>query len=487
MINYKCRIQDIGKNLMSFLIEQGHREIDTPCGGRGKCGKCLVKAEGALSEPTEKEKELLGELIHRGYRISCLTYIERDFSYEIPDPQNPEVVTYFAEDKLKVELTPGKRFMAVDIGTTTVAIYCIDGATGKIFDTGSFTNAQDIYGADVISRLVYAERGGASELQNALIRDIFEEAVMSFGDGEDLPDYCVVCGNTAIEHFLTGEDASGIAKLPFKPSSLFGKEYKMPFAKKTYVAPCVAAYVGGDITCGAVACDIDRAEELTLYIDIGTNGEIVLADKDRALCCAAAAGPAFEGANIECGCTARTGAIEKVWYDDGLKYKTIGNAPAVGICGSGLIDAAAALLSGGELDETGRLEEEKYRFYRDIYISQKDIRNLQSAKAAIAAGIKTLLHELKKPVSAVKKVIIAGGFGMHIDPESACDIGLIPSELRGKIEFLGNCAGLGAVNCSLSENERKRTEAFAKKLEYIELSGHKKFNELYIEEMFFEG
>ncbi len=487
MIDYKCRAQDIGKDLMSFLIEQGHREIDTPCGGRGKCGKCLVKAEGALSEPTEKEKELLGELIHRGYRIACLTYIERDFSYELPDPFDLEVVTYFAEDKLKVDLTPGKRFMAVDIGTTTVALYCIDGATGKIFDTCSFDNAQDIYGADVISRLVYAENGGAKELQKALIRDIFEEAVMNFGDAESLPDYCVICGNTAIEHFLTGEDASGIAKLPFKPASLFGCEYKMPFAKKTYIAPCVAAYVGGDITCGAVAVGMDEVNDLTLYIDIGTNGEIVLADGERALCCAAAAGPAFEGANIECGCTARTGAIEKVWYDGGLKYKTIGNAPAVGICGSGLIDAVAALLSGGELDETGRLEEEKYRFFRDIYISQKDIRNLQSAKAAIAAGIKTLLHEFKKTVTAVKKVIIAGGFGMHIDPESACDIGLIPSELRGRIEFSGNCAGLGAVNCAMSANERERTEAFAKKLEYIELSGHKKFNELYIEEMFFEG
>ena len=143
-------------------------------------------------------------------------------------------------------------------------------------------------------------------------------------------------------------------------------------------------------------------------------------------------------------------------------------------------------MSGGELDETGRLEEEKYKLYRDIYISQKDIRALQSAKAAIAAGIKTLLHEFKKPITAVKQVIIAGGFGMHIDPDSACKIGLIPSELEGRIEFLGNCAGLGAVNCAMSSKQRERTEEFARRLEYTELSGHKKFNELYIEEMFFE-
>ena len=138
-----------------------------------------------------------------------------------------------------------------------------------------------------------------------------------------------------------------------------------------------------------------------------------------------------------------------------------------------------------DMDETGKLEQDRYSFTDSIYISQKDIRALQTAKAAIAAGIKTLLYEMKKPVSAVKKVLIAGGFGMHIDPDSACDIGLIPDELRERIEFLGNCAGLGAINSALSREHRLRTEAFAKKLEYIELSGHKKFNELYIEEMLF--
>ena len=143
------------------------------------------------------------------------------------------------------------------------------------------------------------------------------------------------------------------------------------------------------------------------------------------------------------------------------------------------------MLEAQWLDESGRMEKDKY-YLGDVYISQKDIRALQLAKSAVAAGIKTLLHEMKKPVDAIKKVIVAGGFGMHIDPASACAIGLIPSELEDRIEFMGNCAGLGAVNCALSEKERRRTEAFAKKLEYIELSGHRKFNELYIEEMMFE-
>ncbi|MBR4881273.1 MAG: DUF4445 domain-containing protein, partial [Clostridia bacterium] len=409
----------------------------------------------------------------KGFRLACLARCEGDFSYELCDEKEADIETAFSGNVASADVN-GK-LLAIDIGTTTVALYIIEG--GKIQDKISFVNPQTVHGADVISRLVFAGEGGAAALKNELC-----EAIAPYAEGVD---YAVICGNTAIEHFVCGEDASGIAKLPFTPASLFGCEYEMPFGK-SYIAPCVAAYVGGDITCGAVASGIDRVNELTLYIDIGTNGEIVLADAERALCCAAAAGPAFEGANIECGCIAHTGAIEKVWYDGELKYKTIDNAPATGICGSGLIDCVSALLASGELDETGYLNEDRY-YLGEVYISQKDIRSLQTAKAAIAAGIKTLAAEMKKPVTAIKKVIIAGGFGMHIDPDSACDIGLIPAELRGRIEFMGNCAGLGAVNCALSETERKRTEAFAKKLEYIELSGHKKFNQLYVDEMFFEG
>ena len=472
MTNYKCRVQDIGKTVLEILIQEGIRPPESPCGGRGKCGKCLIKATGKISAPTQDEIRLIGN--NTEYRLACLARAEGDFGYELTEEVNGKVLTDFSEEKL-IHTDSSQRLLAMDLGTTTVAMYIID--KGEVTAKQSFINPQKLHGADVISRLAYANRGGAEELKTELWNAVSEYC-------KDI-DYAVICGNTAMEHFITGEDSSGIAALPFEPASLFGCEYPLPFAKKTYLAPCVAAYVGGDITCGAVACGMDNAEELTLYIDIGTNGEIVLADKDRSLCCSAAAGPAFEGANIECGCTARAGAVTRVWYDGALKYETIDNVSAVGICGSGLIDSAAALLDAGLLDESGRLEEDKY-YLGDVYISQKDIRALQLAKSAIAAGIKTLLHEMKKPVTAIKKVMIAGGFGMHIDADNACTIGLIPGELRGRIEFMGNCAGLGAINCALSEAERKRTEAFAKKLEYIELSGHKKFNELYIEEMFFE-
>ena len=204
------------------------------------------------------------------------------------------------------------------------------------------------------------------------------------------------------------------------------------------------------------------------------------------LCCAAAAGPAFEGGNIECGIAAMQGAIEKVYLDgDTLMYETIGNKEPTGICGSGIIDAAAMLLKAELLDETGRLEEDKYYFGNNIYISQKDIRNLQSAKAAIAAGIRTLCSEMKCDVDDIEKVIIAGGVGTHINTQSALDIGLIPYDFEGEIVSLGNLAGLGAVTLC-QKDEKKRLADICRSLEYIELSLHKKFNQYYIDEMFFE-
>lgn len=470
MVYYKIKPTQTGKSILEILGEEGIMLKDTPCGGRGKCGKCLIRAKGCLSPMTEQERLLLSD--RGGLRLACLTIAEGDFEYELPEAFDTNILTDF---EAELEIPKEADLLAVDIGTTTVALYRIK--EGRLTKK-SFLNPQREHGADVISRLEFANNGGAQKLKASIVNAISAEA--------DGAEYCVISANTVMEHFVTGMDASGIAALPFTPASLFGCHHELPFAQKSYIAPCVSAYVGGDITCGAIAAELDRVRELTLYIDIGTNGEIVLCDSNRAVCCAAAAGPAFEGANIECGSTASTGAISKVRYEDRLVFETVDMTEPSSICGSGLIDTAAALLDAELLDETGRLEEEKYFFNERVYISQKDIRALQLAKAAIAAGIKTLLYEIKRPVNDIKKVIIAGGFGMHIDPHSAARIGLIPAELEDRIEFSGNCAGLGAIKCGLDPGVRDRIEAFAKRLEYIELSGHKKFNELYIEEMMFE-
>lgn len=483
---YEPKEEEKGKSVFEVLSGIGAHLPDSPCAGIGKCKKCRILCSGGLTPPTEEECAALGDMLKQGFRLACRAKVTGGFYYRDIAKEASEIETDSSIPLSTVKNQLCGNIIAVDIGTTTVALYLVDANTGKILKKTSFVNPQAEHGADVISRLVFWDNGGQevlnSEINNALLNAATELCGAK-------ADYAFICANTVMQHFLCGEDASSISKLPFTPATLFGKEYSLPFCSNSYIAPCIAAYVGSDISCGAVAAGLDKAKELILYIDIGTNGEIVLAAPDRILCCAAAAGPAFEGAGIECGMPARTGAVSRVWYDkSGLCCQTVGNAEAVGICGSGLIDAAAALLEAQELDETGRLEEERY--YLDdaqkVYISQKDIRTLQSAKAAIAAGIRVLVHEMGCRVHDIKRVLIAGGFGSHIDPQNAAKIGLIPTGIGAEPEFLGNCAGIGAVNCALNEDNKARLENFAKRAEYIELSGHKKFNEIYIEEMMFE-
>lgn len=479
---YRCRCEDIGRTVLELLSEAGELLPDTPCGGRGTCGKCRMRLTGAIREADAHETALLGEAYRDGFRLACLARAEGDFGYEISET-NPEIQLDFEEVKAAAPSREG-HVLAIDLGTTTVALYLCDLSSGEAVNRRSLVNPQRKHGADVISRLVYAEVGGADRLKEE-INNAICDAVRAM-DAEDI-EYAVVCGNTVMEHLLCGEDARGIAKLPFAPATLFGKEYQLPFCGKAYIAPCVAAYVGGDITLGALACGLDNISELTLYIDIGTNGEIVLASRDRLLCCAAAAGPAFEGGNIDCGMIASEGAVCRVYNKDGsIAFETIGGKDPRGICGSGLIDAVSTLLELEYMDETGRLEEDRIFLGDNIFISQKDIRNLQSAKAAIAAGVRTLCHEMKCEAENIERVIIAGGFGSHINAESARNIGLIPYGCEADIAFMGNCAGMGAVELALDFSLEPRLNDLCRRMEYIELSGHKKFNEYYIDEMYFE-
>lgn len=468
---------------MELLSASGEMLPDTPCGGRGSCGKCRMKLKGLLSEPDKNERALLGDDIDRGYRLACCAVALGDFEFEVIRKSFSQIETDFSSQE-KRQSDKNGTVLAIDIGTTTVAVYKCDVKSGKITGKTGFVNPQRIHGADVISRLVYAGEGGADLLRKE-INDSLSKAAKELG--AEASEYAVICGNTAMEHFLCGEDSRGIAKLPFAPAALFGKEYELDVCKSSYIAPCIAAYVGGDITLGALACGLDRARELTLYIDIGTNGEIVLADGVRMLSCAAAAGPAFEGGNIECGMMALEGAICRVYSEgDFIGFDTIASSKPKGICGSGLIDAMAVFLDLELMDETGMLSEPRIELTDNVYVSRKDIRALQSAKAAIAAGVKTLCYEMKYKVSDIKRVMIAGGFGSHIDPDSARRIGLIPYGCDAPIEFAGNCAGKGAVMLAFDDALKLRLEAMCRNMEYTELSGHKRFNEYYIDEMYFE-
>ena len=313
-----------------------------------------------------------------------------------------------------------------------------------------------------------------------------------------------------MQHIAAGIDPSSIANAPFIAPTLFGDERKAtdigllenPKAI-VYFAPCFASYVGGDIACGMIATRLDRCEETALFVDIGTNGEIGLSTKNGLYFCSAAAGPALEGAHIECGMSGVSGAVSEISVLDGtIDYQTIGDSSPVGICGSGIIDAVAVMLETGLLDETGCIADESddhptllgedeegdpvFQITENVYMTGKDIREVQLAKAAICAGIRTLLEEAGIDTDDVDKVVIAGGFGSHIRKESACRIGLIPPELLKKISFAGNTAGAGAVAILLSNEAKDQADRIREKATYLELSQNAKFMEQYIEEMMFE-
>ncbi|MBQ8497908.1 MAG: DUF4445 domain-containing protein [Clostridia bacterium] len=497
--------------------------IYSPCGGNGTCGKCRAKITGNISVMDEREKNFLSEEEReKGIRLACMCRLYGDFEIDI-QYGNLRVQTDFKG--ISYTFSPlvkdkGENLLglAADIGTTTVALYLSDLQNGKILATRGFRNPQSAYGADVISRIDKIMKDkNALVMQQKLIADAIREAAsdmcVSVGRSEMDIVSAVFCGNTVMQHMAAGLDPSTIANAPFIAPTLFGEEYdayQLGFLKNkdafVYFAPCFASYVGGDIACGMIASGLDACRERVLYIDVGTNGEIGLATEKGLYFCSAAAGPAFEGAHIACGMAGITGAVSEVFIENGkIGYRTVDDADAVGICGSGIIDAIAVMLDTGLVDETGCIAEKEdageYASYIDedddgnpvfmldkeknIYICGRDIREIQLAKAAICAGVDTLLHEADVSYESLSDVVIAGGFGSHLRAESICRIGMIPPIDTKKISFVGNAAGAGALSILLGAEPRESAKTICARSEYTELSKNAYFMEKYIEEMMF--
>jgi uncharacterized 2Fe-2S/4Fe-4S cluster protein (DUF4445 family) len=496
-----------GQTLLEFLSS---RDIflDAPCGGRGKCGKCKVR----LSPGGEEVK-------------ACQTNLTGDTDIHIPEEMK---MTIAGQDSgaPRAGQDAGARGeagddygVAIDIGTTTVVAHLTNLATRERVATSSGVNAQRPYGADVISRIEFAAahgHGTLSRLIRTQINGLISEACEKSGVGASRIKYIVIAGNTIMQHLAAGYSPVGMGTVPFEPVSLFGEELPpwdgLPAAPGAamYFAPCVSSYVGGDITAGMLFCDFERDAGPTVFIDIGTNGEIAMKTGDRYLCCATAAGPAFEGAEISCGMAAVPGAVSHIRWGDGRPELTVlgdGEEPG-GICGSGLLDALALLLDTGAVDETGRIldpeeiehpiaahigkdAQGKNVFYLSrvgggVYLSAADVRKLQLAKAAIAGGIQTLLREAGTREEDVKTFILAGGFGSYLDRGSAARIGLFPGTFLPVTRSPGNTAGEGAAKALVSEEARAELLVMRGKCEYVELSSSLVFNEQFVEQMMFE-
>ncbi|MBQ0009877.1 MAG: DUF4445 domain-containing protein, partial [Ruminococcus sp.] len=486
-----------GENVLSALRSHG-LFVYSPCGGRGVCGKCLVQAAGTLSELSETEKRYIpGEECARGIRLACEALILGDCEIR-PVSDGMDVLTDgsdgFADLRYAGE-EQSRLGVAVDIGTTTVAVYLYELTTGVLLGTRGFANPQAGFGADVISRMmaIMTDDGALAAQQSSLLAAV-SEAIRSFGIETDRIENAVFCGNTVMEHIAAGVSPVPMATAPFTAPTLFG--YGVP-AKQIgwgaapgaliWFAPCFASYVGGDIACGILAADLDRTKKTCLFLDIGTNGEMALVCDGRIFLCATAAGPAFEGGNLSCGMPGTDGAISRVWADGNtVRYQTVGNAPARGICGSGILDAVSVMLDLGLLDETGRIEEPFVIGDSGIVVTGADIREIQLAKAAVCAGIRTLLDTAGLTCEDVETVVLAGGFGSALRPESALRIGLLPGELRAPVVSLGNTAGKGASRVLLENGTEERMLSLCRVASYIELSGNAFFSDVYPDEMMFE-
>lgn len=393
--------------------------------------------------------------------------------------------------------------IAYDIGTTTVVGMLWDLNTGILIDVDTRTNYQSLYGADVISRIGYSlqEENGLAQLQEKAITCLNEiTAGMCERNGIREVDICdaTIVGNTTMSHLVWGVTPKSLSRTPFAPVFTEAQDTLAcrlginicPNAN-VHLLPNIAGHVGSDITAMMLASGISKMKGSHIAIDIGTNGEVVAIKDGHMACCSTAAGPAFEGATITQGMRAADGAIEKVVINNsGVSIQTIGDAPAVGICGSGLIDAVAQLLDAGIVDESGKMLTEDGNFVlaqgdEPVMLTQNDIREVQLAKGAILAGIQTLMKSLDMKLEDIDSVMLAGAFGNYIDIRSALRIGLLPQVCEDKVKAIGNAAGNGSSMALLSSRERANADEIARQVEHIELSCNEDFQDYYITAMTF--
>ena len=418
--------------------------------------------------------------------------------------------------------------LAYDIGTTTVACYFVDMRSGEQIAQSSLLNPQTTYGGDVIMRVKYCVENGVDgptgDIRKALNQLAAKCAASAKQKMKNIYLITVV-GNTCMHHLFLGISPASLAYAPYTPAAaepmqLTASEFGFAVnpSAKLYMLPNIAGFVGADTVGAALAASMDEKKEITLLIDIGTNGEMVLGTEKRLIACSTAAGPAFEGALITCGMRGAEGAIDHVSLKDGkFAYSVIGGGKPIGICGSGLIDLMSELVRTGLVESAGRLlppgeiDTEEGKLLADYIIeyegqraflladgdssgtgealvfTQKDIREVQLAKGAMAAGIQMMCQRLGIVTDDIKTVMIAGAFGSYMSPASACGIGLIPPELEEEVMAIGNAAGQGAKLCVLSIDEYKRAADISKKIEYLELAADPAFQDVFVDELEFPG
>jgi uncharacterized 2Fe-2S/4Fe-4S cluster protein (DUF4445 family) len=484
-----------GAPLQDVLFAQG---VEFPCGGRGRCRGCKIKLlEGELP-PTSDEARVLTEAeLATGWRLACRSTAVGDLKIDLAQWET----TILADHSSVFSFVPQEGLgVAVDLGTTTLVAQLLDLQTGHVLGVRMALNGQARHGADVMSRVEFAVAGGGLEVLSQLVRDqigaMIGELLDGVGERARELRKVVVVGNTVMHHLFCGIDLTPLAHTPFEPKedglhvfSAADLGWRLAGRPEVHFLPCLGGFVGSDILAGILATRLHESESLCALIDLGTNGEIVVGNRDRMVCASTAAGPAFEGARITLGMRAATGAISAVTANDGrLECHVLGGGEPRGICGSGLVDAAACALDLGWIKSNGRLAHgPALSLAPPVYLTQADIRELQLAKGAIAAGARLLVKTWGAALDDVTKVYLAGAFGNYINRNSARRIGLIDFPLD-KVEAAGNTALLGAKMALFAPaGQDERFLQVLTRLQHVSLHEDSQFQDIYVDEMAFAG
>ncbi len=498
-------------------------ELQAICGGVGTCGGCRMRlAYGVLCDPTPEElRELSADEIRAGLRMACQATALENVRVDIP----PESLTAGQRVQLEGGAEPAtepsrlsRLGLAVDIGTTTLAVYLLDLESGRTIARAGAMNPQIAYGEDLISRIAYTNRNpaGGRALREKLaerLNQLIGETCAQVGASRDRILEVVAVGNTVMHHLFAGLSVRTLGAAPYRPLTTDALDLSardagldLPAGTHVFVPSNIAGYVGADHVAALLSTGIGETCSTALVLDIGTNTEISLTRGERLLSCSSPSGPAFEGAHISAGMRAAPGAIERVRIcGSAVSTYTIGRLPPIGICGSGILDALAEMLAAGAIDRRGNFREEspgvrtvggqtefllvpaeETGHLRDITVTRGDINEIQLAKAAIRAGIDVLFQEAECEPGELEKIVVAGAFGSYLDLSSAIRAGLLPRVPFDRFSQVGNAAGAGARQMLFSAQRRRAAQAIARRVEYLELATHPAFHRAFVTAMGFD-
>ena len=500
--------EEEGTNLLELL--QDHEiHLTASCGGHGTCGKCKIRVMDGEILPGEEDKKFFSkEMLEEGWRLACKDYLLEDVTLDVTESATEEFEVLSSGVSLKRETdTQAYTYgITADIGTTTIAMQRICLETGNVEETYTSVNRQRSYGADVLSRIQASVNGKAERLKK-LIRDDLIKGIRKLTDqGRYFTVKMVIGANTTMVHLLMGYPCESLGSFPFssdhldtitgsaqKILGLTENEFK---DMEVTVCPGASAFVGGDIISGLYSVDFHKREKYALFLDLGTNGEIAVGNKDRILTGSVAAGPAFEGGKIICGTGSIPGAVCAADYEDGkLALHTIMDKPVSGICGTGALELVNEFLKNGMLDESGLLSSSDFEEgiflgmntqFQPVRFYQEDVREIQLAKSAVCAGIEIMLKKAGITPDEIDTFYIAGGFGYKLNYNKAAKIGVFPEILTEKISAEGNSCLNGLKKCILDEGGLKKMQDIKNLCEEVQLSLEEDFSSLFMERMSFQ-